>query len=157
MKAGHKFLFDETSVISKVDQYWDRVVLEALEIHLDYSVINRDIDLSLSAFWQQALVHVSCFLCVCFNFLAASWNREEERMFLISVDIYLNWSVLDLSAVCFNFFWHCRWLGIFQSKAWSLFLTVLQFLLVRKPKNIFFCKSNFVGLKFLNLEIPLLK
>lgn len=47
---GH--LFHATKVLSKVQGFWERVIYESLEIHLDH--INHDIGLQLCVVWKLA-------------------------------------------------------------------------------------------------------
>lgn len=52
ISTGHNFEFQSASVFFKALGFWDRVIMEAIEIHVQTNIFNKDIGLHLSSIWQ---------------------------------------------------------------------------------------------------------
>lgn len=44
----HEVQFGFTAVLSKALRFWDRVILESVEVQLDLTTVNRDVGLQLT-------------------------------------------------------------------------------------------------------------
>ncbi|KAJ4451026.1 hypothetical protein ANN_02462 [Periplaneta americana] len=55
LETGHKIDFGATTILDKTSGYWDLVIKEAIEIHLNGNNFNRDGSLQLSTAWKAAI------------------------------------------------------------------------------------------------------
>lgn len=60
MYQHHQLLLESMVVISKVEAFWNGVILEMPGIHKEQSTVNRNIGLRLDSSWTPLLQLMSC-------------------------------------------------------------------------------------------------
>lgn len=55
-----KILFQRQQKVSNVINFWDKVIMEVIEINVNSSILNRDVNMHLSDSWKPVLQMITC-------------------------------------------------------------------------------------------------